>query len=308
MRTGKNAVIAPAFGQPADQLVILASGADGGDGVPAVVAGRDSLIVSLLAAPHGTISFENGARARGAFAAFDVIVGDGVEVAFQSGFPDSSAGQPGSQKLSGYYGAPPNPAVAALAAPVAPDTTLHLSIGLPNSQCDGLADLRQSGFRPDQQNYRRYLTLPRFTTQYGATPSDYQAVVAWAGAHGLTVTATYPNNLLLDVSGTATQVEQALFVNLVYRLRQDGSRFVAVDREPSLDLGVPILHISGLAEFVLPKPQPSTVREPAIAIRDGISATPIWAPGRHAPRSPAPGRSSVCSSSTDSNKAISTPT
>ena len=133
MRTGKNAVIAPAFGQPADQLVILASGADGGDGVPAVVAGRDSLIVSprLRAPCTGTISFENGARARGAFAAFDVIVGDGVEVAFQSGFPDSSAGQPGSQKLSGYYGAPPNPAVAALAAPVAPDTTLHLSIGLP---------------------------------------------------------------------------------------------------------------------------------------------------------------------------------
>ena len=41
-------------------------------------------------------------------------------------------------------------------------------------------------------------------------------------------------------------------MNLVYRLRPDGTQFVAVDREPSLDLGVNILRISGLTEFRVP--------------------------------------------------------
>jgi hypothetical protein len=67
------------------------------------------------------------------------------------------------------------------------------------------------------------------------------------------VTATYPNNLLLSVSGTAEQVQSAFYVNLVYRYRSDGSTFVAVDREPSLDLAIPILRISGLGEAFVPR-------------------------------------------------------
>jgi subtilase family serine protease len=64
---------------------------------------------------------------------------------------------------------------------------------------------------------------------------------------------TYPNNLLLSISGTAAQIEQALHANLVFRRRKDGSAFIAVDREPSIDLAVPILQISGLTDYVLPK-------------------------------------------------------
>ena len=67
------------------------------------------------------------------------------------------------------------------------------------------------------------------------------------------MTATYPNNLLLSVSGTAEQVQSAFYVNLVYRYRSDGSTFVAVDREPSLDLAIPILRISGLGEAFVPR-------------------------------------------------------
>ena len=66
---------------------------------------------------------------------------------------------------------------------------------------------------------------------------------------GFTTIATYPNNLLLTVKATAALIEQALFVNLVYRQRTDGTTFVAVDRDPSLNLSVPILEVSGLNDY-----------------------------------------------------------
>lgn len=75
---------------------------------------------------------------------------------------------------------------------------------------------------------------------------------SWAEANGFVIRATYPNKLLLSVTGTAAQIERALYTNLVFRKRQDGSNFVAVDREPSLDLNVPILHISGFTDYMLP--------------------------------------------------------
>ena len=107
---------------------------------------------------------------------------------------------------------------------------------------------------PTSLTYRKYLTQAQFYATYGATGSDYAALQNWAQkSSGFTVDATYPNNLLLSVTGTAAQIEKALYVNLVYRQRKDGSKFVTVDREPSLDLAVTILEINGLDDFVLPR-------------------------------------------------------
>ena len=41
-------------------------------------------------------------------------------------------------------------------------------------------------------------------------------------------------------------------MNLLYRRRNDGSLFVTADRDPSVDLAVPLLHITGLTDFFLP--------------------------------------------------------
>jgi hypothetical protein len=252
LTAGRNVHIYPAFRKEADELTISVSGSDAKDR-PAGSIGEKSTIRALLAVPHGTLSLADHVHATGAFAGFDVVLGADVAVDFQSGFAADASGQPGSQKLSGYYGPPPNASVAALAGPVPTSTVVNLSIGLPVRDPSGLRNFVNQVSDPTKPNYRQYLTLGQFTATYGALPSDYQAVLSWAGAHGLTVTATYPNNLLLDVSGTAAQVEEALHVNLVHRLRRDGSQFVTVDRDPSLDLSAPILHISGLNNFVLPK-------------------------------------------------------
>jgi subtilase family serine protease len=72
-------------------------------------------------------------------------------------------------------------------------------------------------------------------------------LVVWAQSHGLTV-SSYTNKVILGVTGTASAIEQAFNVSLNYRLRPDGSTFVALDREPSIDSYTTVLRVSGLTD------------------------------------------------------------
>ena len=48
-------------------------------------------------------------------------------------------------------------------------------------------------------NFRKHLSQALFYSTYGATDADYQALKNWANsAHGFTISATYPNHLLLE--------------------------------------------------------------------------------------------------------------
>ena len=81
-------------------------------------------------------------------------------------------------------------------------------------------------------------------------------MTAFAKAHGLTVTATHPNRVIVDVAGAAADIETALHVHLqTYNHPTEGRQFYAPDAEPSLDLAVPIAHISGLDNYSLPQPR-----------------------------------------------------
>ncbi|MGA3079729.1 MAG: S53 family peptidase, partial [Bryobacteraceae bacterium] len=72
-------------------------------------------------------------------------------------------------------------------------------------------------------------------------------------AHGLTVTEAHANRLVVDVEGPVANVEKAFHVTMgVYRHPAGNRTFYAPDREPTLDLEVPVLHISGLDNFTLP--------------------------------------------------------
>jgi hypothetical protein len=254
LTAGRNVTIYLAFHKQADQLKIDVAGFDRDPAHPVVSLGEGSVIRSLLAAPHGTIAMADHVRATGAFAGFDIAVGEHVHVTFENGFSADAPGQKGSQALHGYYGAYPDPSVAPLAGPVPPGTNISLAIGLPVRDSNGLKDFIQQVSDPHNPNFRKHINQAQFAATYGVTDADYAALHQWVTSHGLTVAATYSNNLLMTVNGTAAKIGQALFVNLVYRLRADGSKFVAVDREPSLDFSVPILQISGLADFRLPRP------------------------------------------------------
>jgi uncharacterized repeat protein (TIGR03803 family) len=132
---------------------------------------------------------------------------------------------------------------------------LNLAIGLPLRNRGTLTHLLRDLYDPASPRFHQYLTPGQFAEQFGPTGQDYQAVMRFAQAHGLTVTGTHPNRTLLDVSGAVADVEKALHLRMwVYRHPAEARTFYAPDAEPSLDLAVPVLGISGLDNFILPHP------------------------------------------------------
>jgi hypothetical protein len=132
---------------------------------------------------------------------------------------------------------------------------LNLAIGLPLRNQDALNQLLAEIYDPASTNYHQYLTPEQFAAQFGPTEQDYQSLINFAKTNGLTVTATYPNRALLGVSGDAATVEKVFHVTLsVYQHPAESRTFYAPDTEPSVDFSVPILHVSGLDNYSIPRP------------------------------------------------------
>jgi len=104
---------------------------------------------------------------------------------------------------------------------------------------------------------------------FGPTPEDYQAVIDFARSHGFTITATHPNRVLLDVTASVADIEKAFHVTMrAYRHPTEARTFYAPDAEPSIELAVPVLDISGLDNYVVPHPmslKPAPVKHLASA-------------------------------------------
>jgi PKD repeat protein len=132
---------------------------------------------------------------------------------------------------------------------------MHLAIGLPLRNQEALGALIKQIYDPASPQYHQYLTTEQFTERFGPTKEDYQAVMDFAKANRLTVTATFPNRVLVDVEGTVADVEKALHVTMrVYQHPTEARTFYSLDSEPSMDLTVPILHIGGLDNYSIPHP------------------------------------------------------
>ena len=130
---------------------------------------------------------------------------------------------------------------------------LNLAISLPLRNEAELDEFLQQLYDPQSPGYRQYLSVEEFTQRFGPNWADHGAVVNFARANGLNVTRTRANRLVLDVEGSVADIERALHVTMgVYRHPVENRSFYAPDREPTLDLEVSVLHISGLDNFTLP--------------------------------------------------------
>src|SRR5262249_12103436 len=87
------------------------------------------------------------------------------------------------------------------------------------------------------------------------TEKDYQALIDFVRSRGLSVTGRHPNRLVLDVYGTASDIEAAFATKLkVYPHPKENRKFFAPAVEPSLDTGLAVLDISGLDNYLVPRP------------------------------------------------------
>ncbi len=169
-------------------------------------------------------------------------------LACQSGLAQSSR-----QTLQGHV-----PAVVTSLQPIGrlPSTTyLNLAIGLPLRNREALTNQLQQIYDPASPNFRRYLTPEQFTEMFGPTEQDYRAVIAFARANGLTVTGTDSNRTLVGVSARVADVEKVFNVTMrTYQHPRENRIFFAPDTEPSVNLAVSLLGISGLNNYVVPRP------------------------------------------------------
>ncbi len=157
---------------------------------------------------------------------------------------------------------------------------LNLAISLPLRQPEALARLLNDLYDPASANYRHFLTPPQFAERFGPAKEDYEALIRFARANGLTVTAEHPNRTLLDVNGSVADIERAFQTTLrVYPHPTEARTFYAPESEPSIEIGVEVLDISGLENYHLPHPKSlhaipaSQSSHPAASAGSGPSGT-----------------------------------
>jgi uncharacterized repeat protein (TIGR03803 family) len=136
-----------------------------------------------------------------------------------------------------------------------PATRLNLAIGLPVRNRAELTQLLHDLYDPASPRFHQYLTAEQFTERFGPSARDYNAVVEFAQTNGLTVKGAPPNRMVVALTGTAAAIEKALHTHLrVYQHPTEPRTFYSPDGDPTLDLAVPVLGISGLDNFILPHP------------------------------------------------------
>lgn len=140
---------------------------------------------------------------------------------------------------------------------------MRISINLPLRNTDEMVQLCREIYNPASTNYQQYLKPREFTEKFGPTVEDYQAVVNFAKANGLTVEATTPGRSLLNVKASVADIERVLHVKMYqYQHPTEARRFFAPDVEPALDLATPVARIGGLNNFAIPHPLGSRQVQP----------------------------------------------
>lgn len=140
---------------------------------------------------------------------------------------------------------------------------LHLSIVLPLHDQDGLTRLLGRIYDPSSPDFRHFLSVGEFTNQFAPSVDEYQGVVDFARSRGFAVTGLAANRLVVPISATVEQIERAFNVKMrLYRHPTENREFFSPDREPSLPLGVNVVHIAGLNNFSIPHPTVTKASDP----------------------------------------------
>jgi len=138
---------------------------------------------------------------------------------------------------------------------------LQLAIALPWRNPGALTNLLAQLYDPANPRFHQWLTPEQFTAAFGPTEADYQRVIAFARAQGLTVTGTCGDRMLVDVDGAVSDVERAFHVRMtVYQHPVEARTFYSPDAEPTVDADLPILGVSGLENFMPPRPMNLVVK------------------------------------------------
>ena len=123
--------------------------------------------------------------------------------------------------------------VAQLVEPYNPSSKLRLAISLKAPKAAEEEQLIKQLQDKTSPNYRKYLTPEQFNARFAPAAEDEQAVVDWANSQGLTVTARYPNRMMVNVEGSVDAIQKAFNVH-INRYAVNGTTEFSNDRDPLL--------------------------------------------------------------------------
>jgi kumamolisin len=133
--------------------------------------------------------------------------------------------------------------------PLDPNKHLHLAVGLVLPAQAQLNQFLKGLYDPQSPDYQHYLTPAEFTQRFGPSEADYEAVVAFFEKQGFKVT-TWKNRTLVDIDGTVQQVEETFHITLrLYKHPLESRNFYAPDKDPWVDLDIPLSNVSGLEDY-----------------------------------------------------------
>ncbi len=133
--------------------------------------------------------------------------------------------------------------------------SLNFDVVLPLRHQPELENFLQQLYDPTSPSYRHFLTPQEFTARFGPSQEDFDALVRFAKANGLTVVGGSRDSLDLQLTGSVASIEKAFHVTLrVYQHPMEGRTYFAPDREPSVDLPFALWHVSGLDNYSIPRP------------------------------------------------------
>ncbi|HET9918444.1 MAG TPA: S53 family peptidase, partial [Ktedonobacteraceae bacterium] len=157
--------------------------------------------------------------------------------------------------------------------------TLSIGLGLRNQA--QLETYLQQVSTPGSALYHHYLSPASFAALYGPSPASEAAVLAFLRAQGFTITRTYANHLLIDVSGTVEQAEQAFQVQINNYQASNGKRFFANGDAPSLpsDVAPFVASVAGLDNVVQYGRAPLTPTPASAALAANSSGIACPKPG-----------------------------
>ena len=134
-------------------------------------------------------------------------------------------------------------------------TNLALTIGLPLRNAAALDELLRQLYDPGSTNFHKFLTPTEFTARFGPTESDYQAVLDFAETNGLAVAGASGSRMVLDVTGSVSNIERAFQITLrTFRHPARPRNFYAPDTEPSVPANLRVADVWGLSDFAPPRP------------------------------------------------------
>ena len=90
---------------------------------------------------------------------------------------------------------------------------------------------------PASPMFHQWVTPEEYGRQFGARDEDIQTVAAWLQAHGLSIARVTRSKTMIEFSGTAGQVREALHTE-IHEYAAAGKSFYANDREISVPLSI----------------------------------------------------------------------